>query len=168
MKKIAFLTILIFIVGIMFSCNDSSSGDDVAVGYIDPALTTPKVINANKAYTLGGFTACSASTACLSIIYQGEISGVSYVGIAVKEADGTPNLKIYWQATSIPVGTGLTITNCTVSYNGVVTTTTQTLSVDIIDNTTINAANGTYKIIFNGTVTGTSVVSTNSIDAVKI
>ena len=164
MKKIAFLTILIFIIGIMFSCNDSSSGDDVAVGYIDPALGTPKVINANKAYTLTGFTAspCSGS-ACLSIIYQGEISGVPYVGIAVKDSDGNPNIKIYWQASSIPVGTTLSIPNCTVSYNG--TPNIQTLSVDIIDNT---STTGTYKIIFNGAVTGTGIVNTNSIDAVKI
>jgi hypothetical protein len=138
----------------------------VAYGYIDPMLDTPKDVNVFKAYTLGGFTPSPCNgPACLAIIYQGKISGEEYVGIAVRESDNDPNLKIYWQATSIPVGTGLSIPNCTVSYNNVVTTTSQTLLVDIIDNTeTI----GTYKIIFNGALTGTSVVSTNSIDAVKI
>lgn len=165
MKRIVFLTILIFITGIMSSCNNSSSSDDVTIGYVDPALETAKDINAYKAYTLNTIGTCSASESCLAIIYQGTISEISYVGIAVQ--NGTEKLKIYWQATSIPVGTNLSIPDCTVSYNGTVTTNV-TIKVNITDNNTENAANGTYNIVFKDTVTGTDIVDTNFIDAVKI
>ena len=163
MKKIAFLTILIFIVGIMFSCNDSSSGDDVAVGYIDPALGTPKVINANKAYTLNTVGTCVADESCLAIIYQGTVNGISYAGIGVQ--NGSNKLKIYWQATSIPETT-LTLSSCTVVYNGT------TASGVTITNVTFSKhpTNGTYTITFGTgfTAAGLTINATNNITAVAI
>jgi hypothetical protein len=163
MKKIAFLAILIFIIGIMFSCNDSSSGDDAAVGYIDPMLGTPKVINPNKAYTLNTVGTCVADESCLAIIYQGTLSEIPYVGIAVQSV--SHKLKIYWQATSIPE-TNLPTLSCTVVYDGT------TASGITITNVTFSKhpTNGTYTITFvdGFTAAGLTINANNSITAVTI
>ncbi len=163
MEKMSFLAILIFSLLITVSCNKSSSDDDSDNGYIDPGVETPKAINANKAFTLNTVGICSASESCLAIIYQGKISGTSYVGIGVQ--NGSEKLKIYWQATSIPETT-LSLSSCTVVYNGT------TASEVTITNVTFSkhATNGTYTITFvdGFTAAGLTISSGNSITAVAI
>jgi len=175
MKRISLLTILIFITGIMISCNDSSSGNDITKGYIDPALTTAKDIAAAKTYDIASFGGAysGAGEACLAIIYQGELNGTPYVGIAVK--NGSYNLKIYWSASSLPaIGSGITLSSsCTVVFNNGTTVVTYP-GVNIVADvsTSTSGTSGTltmYTIDFT-TVTGaaTGIASGDSITAVKI
>ncbi len=148
MKKIAFLTILIFIAGLMISCNDSSSKDSFT-GYIDPGNWTG-MTTVNKSYNLAntGFANCTvAGPTCLAVIYEGALG----VGIGIK--NGSNNLKIYW--------TGSTIANgafpCTINLNG--TTTSDTITITgLTDN-----ANGTYTFTISFT---TSTIS-GPITAIK-
>jgi len=162
MKRISFLIILIFITGIMFSCNKSSSSDSDE-GYIDPGNWSGITVNANKEYSLTPFGAtCGPSANCLAIIYLGELDNTDYVGIAVKDVSGTPNFKIYWQATEIPIGTN-NISSYTATFNG---TSTPGVNLSL---TITNTGDGTYHIIFNSPVAGTPTIDTpNYIDALKI
>jgi len=158
MKRISFLLILFFITGILFSCNDSSSSKKDK-GYVDPGNWGGIERNTNKAYNLAGALGSCSGASCLSLIYHGELDKTDYVGIAVK--NGTNTLKIYWAASSIPLGANA-IDSCTVIYNGAVTSNV-TINVNISDN-----SNGTYHIIFNGPVTGSPILGTNTIDALVI
>ena len=160
MKKISFFIILLFTTGLILCCNKDSSSDS-DTGYVDPGNWSGIDRNSSKAFTLGGFTSCSG-VACLAIIFQGELSDTPYVGIAVKNASGSPKLKIYWPESSIP--TGSVTRTCTVNYNGTITSNV-TVTATITDNVSIN---GTYKILFTAAVSGTSIVNGNSIDALKI
>jgi hypothetical protein len=159
MKKIVFLTILIFITGLIVSCSDSSGGDS-DTGYVDPGNWSGIDVK-TKSFSLTGFGSCALDTDCLAIIYQGKLNGTQYVGIAAKDISGTPSLKIYWQASSVPFGT-TNISAYTVNLNGTITAGTN-LSVTISDN-----GDGTYHIIFNSPVAGTSIDTPNNINALKV
>jgi hypothetical protein len=171
MKKIAFLAILIFIIGIMFSCNDSSSGDDVAVGYIDPALGTPKDISGNKSYNLtmttGGNKTLSGSIAH-AIIYEGSLNGVSYVGIAVDNFDNTPStdrfkLQIYWSGYTIAT-TPFPLTSTQYSVNLIINGVQYTTPTGNLDLTITAETDNTYSIEFTGnniSITGNSIADAN-------
>lgn len=159
MKRISFLAILIFITGIMFSCSDSSSSD-TDEGYIDPGLSA-KDLSITKTYDIDSFTTdvCTGIT-CLSIIYKGELNNTDYVGIAVKDAND--NLKIYWNASSMPA-TG-TLTSCTVVFNGVTTT---NVSIPVIVTPSTSGSLTMYKIDF-GVISpvGTGITNGDTITAV--
>ncbi len=154
MKKILFYILLVSSLSII-SCSDSS-GDSDETEYIISDFSA--VTQYNKEFTLGSVS-CSSGTACQAIIFHGKVSDINYVGIAVKNTSPSYSLKIYWHAKSVPVGTGLTLSGCTIKENG---TTLEDVDVtaDIANN-----GNNTYTITFPSGISGTSIVSTNKITA---
>lgn len=162
MKRIFFLIILTLFTTITFSCNDSS-GSSITTGYNDPGLSedgttnTVKAINQYKAYTLpdiGGET-CAANPRCNSIIYQGTLNNLAYVGIAVNDKhDASPdfNLKIYWTGdTTIPTSKVLTPGSYTIKIVKAGKEYT-TPSADLTIYISLNA-NGVYDITFGNDIT---------------
>ncbi len=150
MKKIAFLTILIFISGLMISCNEDSSRDS-ATGYIDPGNWTG-MTTVNKSYTLAGFANCTTpDPTCLAVVYQGTVVEGTLVGIAVK--NGANNLKIYWQESAIRNGSF----TCSVHLNNNAVITDTITITGFIDN-----GDGTCSFTFS--ITGIS----GPITAIKV
>lgn len=165
MKKITVLYILILFTGIILSCNDSSGGNSEE-GYIDPGLSA-KDISANKSYNLtmatGGAKSASGSGAH-AVIYQGELGGIDYVGIAIDNFDNTPatdrfNLKIYWQSSSI---NSVSLTNTQYSVKLIINGVEYTTPTGNLDLTITPESDNTYSIEINTPITLTSNTITGS------
>jgi hypothetical protein len=149
MKKLMLFTVIFIASGLIFSCNKSSDSDSNDA-YIDPGNWSGFTIP-NKSYTISSSNSdsCVSSTDCCAIIYQGELNDTNYVGIAADNRDeGLPPtyiFKMYWNASEIPTGSGLTLPSCTIKIND------QTASGINITNATItNEGDGTYTISFSG------------------
>jgi len=158
LKAIKMKYIYICLISILFyltACSgDSSSSTET--GYVDPYLTSEKTV-ALKSYTLGS-QSCSSSKSCGAIIFQGTLNDSNYVGFAVNDKhDASPdfNLKIYWQASSIPSSVDLAPGNFTIKIikgTSEYTSTTDNLKLTIADQ-----GDGTYLITFTGNITVGSV-----------
>ncbi|HOV08784.1 MAG TPA: hypothetical protein PK482_06690 [Spirochaetota bacterium] len=157
MKNI-YLSLILCLAIAIISCGSGSSSS-TETGYIDPGLTGEKTVNSNKGYTLTGIgESCGPNANCNAIIYQGTLNDVNYVGIAVNDKhDASPdfNLKIYWQASSIPSSVDLAPGNFTIKIikgTSEYTSTTDNLKLTIADQ-----GDGTYLITFTGNITVGSV-----------
>jgi len=114
MKKISLITIL-FIIGLIISCNNSTESSSIVTGYTDPGLGTAKT-QALKSYTIAA-ESCIASKSCGAIIFKGTLNYVDYVGFGVDNyLSGAAKfaLKISWEASSI---SSINTTSFTVSIN---------------------------------------------------
>lgn len=138
MKKILFY-ILIASAALVISCNEDTSSDSTA-DYTNPGFTT-KTVLATKDYNIASFDWGSASGSCQAVSFQGKVNNVKYAGFAAKNGT-TFNFKIYWQASSMPVSSDITISGCTIKLNED-TLTNQTIRVSIVDET-----DDTYTITF--------------------
>ena len=153
MKKILFY-ILVLSGALIISCSDSS-GTTSEAEYIQTDFTA-KNVDSTIYYSAGIAGGCTAGTGCQAIIYQGEVSDIDYVGIAIKNT--SHSVKIYWAAKSIPTGTTLNISGCTIKYDDA-SVTNQTINVDIAATTS-----DTYTITFNSAVTvGSYSISSGAI-----
>ncbi len=170
MRKFVFVVISIFITGISFSCNNSSSSS-TTTGYTDPVFTTVKT-QAKKSYTVAGYTCPSGGSptdadykACGAVIYTGTLSDAAYTGIAAGKDSVNPNfnLKIYWKAVSIPSAVSgytpasgeLSGTTYKIQINNgtyIYSTTTDSLNISITSGTDSNGIN-VYNITFNSSIT---------------
>lgn len=164
MKKIFLYTIIFLASGIIFSCGKSSDSDSDD-SYTDPGNWSGFTLNTNKTYTIASTPGDSCSgQACCVIIYKGKLDGTKYVGIAADNRDDavppTFIFKMYWIASEIPTGTGLTLPSCTIKIND------QSVSgVDITNVTITDEGDGTYSISFSGSYT---VGTTQTLTAVTM
>jgi len=165
MKKILFFLLVILSSGIIFSCNKSSDSDSDD-SYIDPGNWGGFTLNSLKEYTISSTSGdtCGPGTACCSIIYQGELDDIKYVGIAVDNRDQvvppTYIFKMYWAASAIPTGTGLTLPSCTIKIND-----QSSSGINVTNATITNEGDGTYSISFSGSYT---VGTTETLTAVNM
>lgn len=134
---------MIVILSLSMHCGSSSSSDG-DVGYVlQPGGATAYTTGSGYTVDFGG-----AKTGNYAVIYNAEINGVSYVGIAVDDdgdtSDNTFNIKIYFQSSGIPGSITLDNSNCTVKVTN--TGTTYTLNDSFTLTITNTGVNNIYSI----------------------
>ena len=164
------LFVLVILTLIFTACNDDSSSDSDTSFRIQPGT-----LSKFDSPVPGTGTSCTIDGSLrggYAIIYNGTIGVTSYVGIACSNNPQLPEnpnpetyyLKVYFPATSIPTGAGLTLNNVTINDNGTTTTSNTLTSINITGPTT--TANGKYTYyIITGNITGTA--TSDTIVAVK-
>ena len=177
MKKITLLMLIISAVFTIISCSGDSGGD-TDKGYVDPGDWDGKFVSSLKSYSIAGQSCAPGAPPdegrCNTIIYKNKLNKVNYVGIAVNNAhlDITPpsfNLKIYWEASEIPTGAGLTLNSCTAILND---QREENLTINgvTITNVTPGGSDVTVYTITFGTaffIDGTNIGAGSTITAVK-
>lgn len=170
MKKITTIAAILSALFIISCSNDG--GDDTETGYVDPGSWSGKFISPIKEYSIAG-ESCGPDDQCNAIIYRNKLNDTNYTGIAVNDGhSSTPpsfNLKIYWEATTIPTGAGLTLNSCTAVINDQKVENITINSVTINDVTPGGSEVTVYEITFGtGFSVGTESISNgDSITAVK-
>lgn len=165
MKK--FLHLLLLLTAVSFTAC-GSEGSSTTEGYVDPGITAKTIQNKSYSLTLGS---CTSSTQCGAIIYQGELDGTNYVGIAVDNQHSvnppTFKLKIWWPASSIPSSVNLAPGSFNVSLiTGGSAYTSATTNLQL---TLTGPTNNVYTITFTGalTVGSQTIPSSSTIEAYK-
>jgi hypothetical protein len=163
MKKLIIITFAFTL--LFYRCNDSGSSSDSQKGLkLNPeTLTTDKKYNRPLMSYAIEYPPSTNNTGNYAIIYSGTVNSIRSVGIAVAENPKTAafNMKIYFQADSIPEGNlSINETNSSVRING-----TKSASHSINMNF-IKETDGTYTINGTGTIGVTAIAITiNSIKA---
>jgi hypothetical protein len=128
---------VLFIFAVIISACDKSKSSSSDTSFRIKAGTLTKFVSPSSAGTNVNGTPYT-----YAIIYTGSINSTNYVGIAVtNDPESATYIKVYFEASSIPTGTGLTINNATINKSGAVTT-GNTLTLDIA--LTSTSSNGTY------------------------
>jgi len=163
MKKSLFLLLIFFTAVTTISCGGSSgsSSDD----YTDPGFGEVDDTKSGKTFSFSSIGESCSGKSCNAVIFQEEIDGIDYVAIGVndKHDDDNFNMKIYWQASSIPSTVSLDESNYTININNN-TTKTGDLNLSITNN-----GDDTYTIDFtsNDIVVGGSYTISNSTDSIR-
>lgn len=155
MNKYSKLSLIIGIIFLISRCGGSSSSDG-DVGYeLQPGGASYYTVGSSYDITFSG-----GNTGNYAIIYNAEVNGVPYVGIAVDDdgdtADGTFNVKIYFQASSIPSSITLDSSNSiikVVKSSTSYTTMANSISLTFtkIDDNFYNITSSASSLTLNGT-----------------
>ncbi len=146
--KAVALYIVLFIV-LLTGCKKSSGGDDAGTYIAQPGTLTKYTTNITSntiTYNGTGYN-CTTAAQCYAVLYNANVNGVDYVGVAVSQDPSSTtafNLKMYFQSSYIPSSITLDGSNCTfkVSLSG----STYTYSSGSVTLNFVDQGNGTYRI----------------------